>query len=162
MYSGLSVCVAVSRMMLSCWANARGLLVDVVLSTGFCFSRYNGFNYIFHSIRTQLRLPVTHIGSRASVQTDNLDWVSIKKKKKYCSFPSSDTEDSSASRCIQATWISYWIICLNKCDLAACLWNLASQASLNCGTCCRSRWVYVAQAAHTMITFVENPQTRLG
>lgn len=60
--------------------------MDVVLSAGFCFSRYNGFSYIFFYVRTPLRLPVTRISRRAVVQTDNLDWVSLKKKVKEILF----------------------------------------------------------------------------
>lgn len=61
----------------------RGLPVDLVLSAGFCFSRYNGFTYICLSIRTRLRLPATHISRRASVQTWT-EFLFKKKKKKYC------------------------------------------------------------------------------
>lgn len=113
MYSGVGacVCVAVSRMMLSCWAklggfNLRGLLVDVMLSAGFCFSRYNGFSHIFLSIYTRLRLLVTQISRRAVVHMDNLDWVSLKKKKKNKCFLERSKHCSFPAICLKKMWLS--------------------------------------------------------
>lgn len=62
----------------------KGVLpVDLVLSAGFCFSRYNGFTPIRLSARARLRLPATHISRRASVQTWT-EFLFEKKRKKYC------------------------------------------------------------------------------
>lgn len=144
----------------SCWWTWCSLLVSVFLVIMVSLVFASPFAHDYVSLRHILA------GGRRCKRTTWTEFLFRQKKKEILFFfflRKIEILLTSKQRCSRLQRITSILIGLlvwiNVSDLHVC-GTLASQENLNCGTCCRSRWVYVDQAARTMITFVENPQTR--